>query len=69
MISPIFEKLSESVEGVDFYKVDVDAVPDVSQEVGIRAVGSHTLRRPTILVSDRHIKDAYVHALQGRRKG
>ena len=52
MISPIFEKLSESVEGVDFYKVDVDAVPDVSQEVGIRAVGSRILRRPTILVSD-----------------
>lgn len=39
-ISPVFEKMSESGDfaGVGFYKVDVDAVPDVSQEVGIRAV-------------------------------
>lgn len=40
-ISPIFEKLSEEEgTGVTFYKVDVDAVPDVAQEVGIRAVSS-----------------------------
>ena len=40
MISPIFEKLAASAdtEKVEFYKVDVDAVPDVAQEVGVRAV-------------------------------
>ncbi|KAG8982510.1 hypothetical protein FRB90_006730 [Tulasnella sp. 427] len=38
VISPIFEKLSEVTPGVGFYKVDVDAVPDVSQEAGIRAM-------------------------------
>ena len=42
MISPIFEKMSTSGEhaNVGFYKVDVDDVPDVSQEVGIRAVSA-----------------------------
>ncbi|KLO20195.1 putative thioredoxin [Schizopora paradoxa] len=40
MISPIFEQMSETGQhsGVAFYKVDVDAVPDVGQEVGIRAM-------------------------------
>ncbi|KZT01157.1 thioredoxin [Laetiporus sulphureus 93-53] len=39
-ISPVFEKLSESEEytAVDFYKVDVDAQEQISQEVGIRAM-------------------------------
>lgn len=40
MISPIFEKLSEANvnDNIEFFKVDVDAVPDVAQEVGVRAV-------------------------------
>ncbi|KAJ8469393.1 hypothetical protein ONZ45_g16903 [Pleurotus djamor] len=38
MISPIFEKLSDQNDVAEFYKVDVDAVPDVSQEVGIKAM-------------------------------
>ncbi|KIK71287.1 hypothetical protein GYMLUDRAFT_211378 [Collybiopsis luxurians FD-317 M1] len=40
IISPIFEKLSEQkdFENIDFYKVDVDAQSDISQEVGIRAM-------------------------------
>ncbi|KZT01155.1 thioredoxin [Laetiporus sulphureus 93-53] len=40
VISPIFEKLSESEEytAVDFYKVDVDAQEQIAQEVGIRAM-------------------------------
>ncbi|KAG8940846.1 hypothetical protein FRC04_004997 [Tulasnella sp. 424] len=39
-ISPILEKLSNQEEsaGVEFYKVDVDEQPDISQEVGIRAM-------------------------------
>jgi hypothetical protein len=38
MISPIFEALSDKVTEIDYYKVDVDASPDISQEVNIRAV-------------------------------
>lgn len=40
MISPVFEKLSERADysGIEFYKVDVDEVEDVAQEVGIRAM-------------------------------
>jgi thiol-disulfide isomerase/thioredoxin len=39
MISPIFETLSEKIKDVEFYKVDVDAAPAISEEVGIKAVG------------------------------
>lgn len=40
MISPIFETLAANSdqEKVEFYNIDVDAVPDVAQEVGIKAV-------------------------------
>ncbi|KAI5120802.1 hypothetical protein M0805_002429 [Coniferiporia weirii] len=42
MISPIFEKFSEKAaeenSSLEFYKVDVDAVPDVAEEVGIKAM-------------------------------
>ncbi|KAF8604406.1 thioredoxin [Ceratobasidium sp. AG-I] len=40
IISPVFEKLSNEpqFQGVEFYKVDVDEQPDISQEVGIRAM-------------------------------
>lgn len=40
VISPIFEQLSDHSEfsSVKFYKVDVDEQPDISQEVGIRAM-------------------------------
>lgn len=41
VISPIFEKFSEQVgfqDKMEFYKVDVDEVPDISEEVGIRAM-------------------------------
>ena len=38
VISPIFEKLASQVDGAEFYKVDVDEQPDISQEVGVRAV-------------------------------
>lgn len=37
-ISPVFEKLSGEYAEVEFYKVDVDEMPDISQEVGIRAM-------------------------------
>ncbi|KAJ4476731.1 thioredoxin [Lentinula aciculospora] len=41
IISPIFEKyteLSEFSASIGFYKVDVDDQPEISQEVGIRAM-------------------------------
>lgn len=40
MISPIFEKFSNSADfgHIDFYKVDTDAQEDIAQEVGIRAM-------------------------------
>lgn len=41
MIGPEFEGHSKNKQytaGADFYKVDVDANPDISEEVGIRAV-------------------------------
>ncbi|PVF93809.1 thioredoxin [Serendipita vermifera] len=37
-ISPIFEQHSGNFPNVKFYKVDVDAVGDVAQEVGITAM-------------------------------
>lgn len=40
VISPIFERFSdmEQFSGVGFYKVDVDALEQISTEVGIRAM-------------------------------
>ncbi|KAJ3478879.1 hypothetical protein NLI96_g9451 [Meripilus lineatus] len=38
VISPIFEKLSDQFPNAEFYKVDVDEQPDISQEVGVRAM-------------------------------
>ncbi|KAH9980628.1 thioredoxin [Russula compacta] len=40
VISPVFERFSNTLEysGVEFYKVDVDSQPDISQEVGVRAM-------------------------------
>ncbi|KAI0275371.1 thioredoxin [Gloeopeniophorella convolvens] len=43
VISPIFEKFSNAVPDVKFYKVDVDQQEDISQEVRIRAM-------PTFLI-------------------
>ncbi|KAI0299895.1 thioredoxin-like protein, partial [Russula brevipes] len=38
VISPIFETFSEKIGAIGFYKVDVDAQAEISQEVGIRAM-------------------------------
>ncbi|KAJ4007365.1 hypothetical protein NW752_007656 [Fusarium irregulare] len=48
MISPIFEQCSETSDNIRAFKVDVDAVPAISEECGIRAM-------PTFLV----FKDGY----------
>lgn len=42
-IAPVIEKFSEQYPQAKFYKIDVDAVPDVAQELGIRAM-------PTIML-------------------
>ncbi|KAK5988084.1 Thioredoxin Asp f 29 [Cladobotryum mycophilum] len=41
IISPVFEKLSESEEFQDkaqFYKFDVDEIPKLAEELGVRAM-------------------------------
>ncbi|KAF8580116.1 thioredoxin [Ramaria rubella] len=38
VISPVFEKLSKEIEGIKYYKVDVDEQPDIAEEVGIRSL-------------------------------
>ncbi|KAG9042327.1 hypothetical protein FS837_011018, partial [Tulasnella sp. UAMH 9824] len=40
MISPVFERFSSQLtdSGAEFYKVDVDELPDVAQEWDIRAM-------------------------------
>ena len=40
VISPVFEALSDKVQGIEFLKVDVDEQQAISQEVGIRAVSA-----------------------------
>ncbi len=43
MIAPKIVELSKKYTNVKFYKLDVDEVPDVAQELGVRAM-------PTFLV-------------------
>ncbi|KAH8088346.1 putative thioredoxin [Filobasidium floriforme] len=38
MISPHFEKMAGTTEGVEFIKVDVDDAPEISEFAGIRAM-------------------------------
>jgi len=41
MVGPILEELSDEYDGkVDIYKVDVDAVPELSQSFGIQSIPS-----------------------------
>jgi len=48
-IAPVFDRLSEEMTNVDFYKVDVDDQEDVAQEAGVRMM-------PTFLVFKGGIK-------------
>ncbi|EPS26868.1 hypothetical protein PDE_01808 [Penicillium oxalicum 114-2] len=38
LIAPKIEEFSQEYPNVQFYKVDVEAVPDVAQEIGARAM-------------------------------
>ena len=38
VIAPVIVKMSEQYQNVSFYKIDVDEVSDVAQELGIRAM-------------------------------
>lgn len=40
MLSPTVDAVSEQVEGVDFYKVNVDEEPVLAQEFGIMSIPS-----------------------------
>ncbi|KAF9894134.1 hypothetical protein FE257_009107 [Aspergillus nanangensis] len=37
-VAPIFEEASNGVNGAEFYKLNVDMVPDAAQEVGVYAM-------------------------------
>ena len=43
MISPKIEEFSKKYEDVRFVKIDVDNVPDVAQELGIKAMPTFIL--------------------------
>jgi thioredoxin 1 len=43
MISPKVVEFSDKYPSVKFYKIDVDEVPDVAQELGIRAMPTFLL--------------------------
>ena len=38
VVAPKIVEFSKQFEGANFYKIDVDEVPDVAQELGIRAM-------------------------------
>jgi len=38
VISPVFDGLSGETDGIYFAQIDVDELPDLSQELGIRAM-------------------------------
>ncbi|KAF8204119.1 thioredoxin [Pholiota molesta] len=40
---PVFEKLSEQIEGVDYYKVDVDEHDSIAQVAGVKAMPTFML--------------------------
>jgi thioredoxin 1 len=54
MISPIFERLSrdDQYKDIEFYKVDVDAQPDISQKVKIKAMPTFLLFKDGNKISD-----------------
>ncbi len=43
MISPKVVEFSDKYPNVKFYKIDVDEVPDVAQELGVRAMPTFML--------------------------
>jgi len=43
IISPMVDQFSESYSGASFYKLDVDNVADVAQELGVRAMPTFML--------------------------
>ena len=67
-ISPKFEQFSDEAanEAVEFYKVDVDDVPSVAEEVGIRAV--RRIFDGLEVMWPYEFLDADFHAFQGRRE-
>lgn len=52
-IFPLFEKLSNLTENVEFYKVNIDDLWDVSQQAGIRAVYLYFVATFLLFLSDK----------------
>ena len=63
MISPVFERISNEITSVDFYKVDFDKFEDLSTEVGIRAASISFPRLKFAVLM--YGPDAYFRRLQG----
>ncbi|KAK4994821.1 thioredoxin trx1 [Elasticomyces elasticus] len=51
-IAPLVVKMSDTYTDVRFYKLDVDEVPDVAQELGIRAMPTFVLFKDGEKVSE-----------------
>jgi len=66
VISPIFEDFAKKISSIGFYKVDVDASQEISEEVGIRAVSITSSTKAAVLICG---PDAHFHRLQEWEKG
>lgn len=68
-MSPHYNKLAEenAVEGVEFYKVNTDDVPDLASEFSIRSVGVFPPFSPSLLVSTFPPTDTHILRIQERK--
>jgi thioredoxin 1 len=62
VIAPEVVKLSKEYPSTRFYKVDVDEVPDVAQELGVRAMPTFVIFKDGKKVGE--VVGANKHALQ-----
>lgn len=61
-IAPQIEQFSEAYPGAKFYKVDVEKVEDVAQELGVRAMPTFMLFKGGEKIGD--VVGANPHALE-----
>jgi hypothetical protein len=65
MISPEFEALAGQFHHVVFYKVDVDAHPEIAARAGVTAVSVPSIKSVVVLLTPG--LDAHFHCPQERR--